>query len=318
MRQESAIDNDVLDSTPPGPLRFDRRQMLQDFDRRPFAIEHDLCSHPLLQLPRLIELATTLPAASVEYNAGDLLVNQDPSLTPRNGLSIDETLRQIETCRSWMVLKNVQDDPAYSALLDRCLDQVKPVIEDVAPNMCRRRAFVFVSSPGAITPYHVDFEYNFLLQIRGDKRIKVWAGDDLSVLSEPDRERMVSGGSRNLPYKEEFAEKANTFDLSPGQGVHVPLSSPHWVQVRDEVSISFSVTFLARPGDRIKSIHRVNAFLRRRGIDPTPVGQSRVIDALKFSLHRIAGRLESVGDRLRRLVSAGSTDRSESVDPYGE
>jgi hypothetical protein len=39
--------------------------------------------------------------------------------------SIDETIRRIEECRSWMVFKNVERDPAYRALLDTCLDQAR-------------------------------------------------------------------------------------------------------------------------------------------------------------------------------------------------
>jgi hypothetical protein len=59
--------------------------------------------------------------------------------------------------------------------------------------MTERKAFIFVSSPGAVTPYHVDFEYNFLLQIRGDKNITVFDAFDRSLLSEVQRERFVSG-----------------------------------------------------------------------------------------------------------------------------
>ena len=32
-----------------------------------------------------------------------------------------------------------------------------------------REAFIFISSPNTVTPYHMDPEYNFLLQIRGTK-----------------------------------------------------------------------------------------------------------------------------------------------------
>ncbi len=91
------------------------------FDREPFLVRHHLCDHPLFALPRLLELARALPEAQVEYNAGDLPLSQDPKLTPRNGLSIEETVRRIAECRSWMALKNVETDPAYGELLHGCL-----------------------------------------------------------------------------------------------------------------------------------------------------------------------------------------------------
>src|SRR5437870_13222115 len=91
------------------------------FDRRPFLISHHLTDHPLFALPRLVELAQRLPAKDVEYNAGNIPISLDPTLTPRNGLSVEETIRRIEDCRSWLVLKYVDQDPEYGALLERCL-----------------------------------------------------------------------------------------------------------------------------------------------------------------------------------------------------
>src|SRR5262245_3775105 len=116
-------------------LRFSPTDLRGQFDRVPFSIEHNLADHPLLQLPRLIELASALPPESVEYNAGDIPVNQDPALTPHTGLSVDETLRRIERCNSWMVLKYVGQQPEYRQLLDSCLDQIQPVVNDICPGM---------------------------------------------------------------------------------------------------------------------------------------------------------------------------------------
>ena len=268
-------------------LEVDPEVVRQRFDREPFLVAHSLQQHPLLQLPRLIELARTLPEDSVEYNSGKLELNQPAALTPRNGLSIEQTLYEIETCGSWMVLKNVEQDEKYRELLDTCLDEIQPLIEAVAPGMCRRRSFIFVSSPGATTPYHVDYEYNFLLHVRGDKTITVWNGEDRSVMSEVERERMVTGGHRNLPYKDEFAAKGKPFNLRPGMGVHVPMSSPHHVKVGDHVSISLSITFLSKPGERIRALHEANAYLRKHGITPAEVGASKSRDAVKFLTYRI-------------------------------
>lgn len=278
-------------------LRLDTSQA-EMFDRRAFQFQHGLHLHPLLQLPRIIELSRALPATSVEYNAGDLAVNQDPGLTPRTGLSIQQTLEAIETSRSWMVLKGVQQDPAYAKLLDECLDQLEPKLHARFPGMRARRAFIFVSSPGATTPYHVDFEHNFLLQIRGRKFFKVFDPGDRYVLSEEARESMVSGGHRNLAYRDDFAGLEQGFELLPGDGVHVPLSSPHWVRVGEEVSISFSVTFQSEPSNRIIAVHQLNHQLRKLGLTPTEVGRSKVIDAAKYQALRVTRKLASIKRRL--------------------
>ncbi len=272
----------------------------QLFDLQPFQLAHRLQDHPLLQLPSIIELAQRLPESSVEYNAGNLSVNQDPSRTPRTGLSVQETLRAIETAGSWMVLKFVQQDPLYCRLVDECLDQLEPMIHDRFPGMTLRRAFIFVSSPGATTPYHVDFEHNLLLQIRGRKFFQVFDPNDRFVLAETAREQMVCGGHRNIVYRDEFSGREHAFELNPGDGVHVPLSSPHWVRVGAEVSISFSVTFQTRPSSRIISAHQVNQKLRKLGLEPREVGKSPALDSLKFNALRVARKLQAIKQRLVR------------------
>ena len=283
----------------PGFLKFEREQMRTRFDREPFIVGHALCDHPLLQLPRLIKLAGALPEQSVEYNAGNIDVNQDKASTPRTGLGIEETLRRLEECNSWMVLKNVEQDPEYAALLDTCLDQVQMEIEQICPGMAGRKAYIFISSPGAITPYHVDFEYNFLLQIRGDKFMTVYNAFDRSLLSEEQRENAANGAPRNLPFRDEFLAQGTRFHLQPGDALHVPLSSPHWVKVGSSVSISFSITFHSQVSDRRIGAHRTNSLLRRLGLMPTEVGRSDTLDTIKFNAHRVLRRMQHVGRMLR-------------------
>jgi hypothetical protein len=203
-------------------LDIDRSRFASDFNTRPFGVRHGLADHPAFQLERLVELARRLPPAAVEYNAGDLPLTQDPSLTPQTGLSIEETIRRIHDARSWMVLKRVELDPEYKRILDDCLDEIAPL----APGMRGRQAFVFISSPGSVTPYHIDHEYNFLLQIRGTKHMSIF---DRSVLSEQEIERFYRGEHRNLVFDEARAADARTFELRPGAGVHVPVNAPHYV-----------------------------------------------------------------------------------------
>jgi hypothetical protein len=267
------------------------------FEREAFAVRHHLTDHRLLQLPRLIELATVLPASSVEYNLADLPFNQDYLATPRNGLTIDETIRQIEDCRSWMVLKNVEHDPRYKALLDECLEDIAPHVRETSPQLVQREAFVFVSSPRAVTPYHCDPEHNFLLQIRGDKVITIFDRRDPRAISEPQMEAMACGAHRNLPYTEDMAALGRPFLLTPGDGVHVPMYCPHWVRVGQSVSISLSVTFRSGVSARRDAALRVNARLRRFGFTPLPPGRSVWRDHVKEVVDRALGVMARAGVR---------------------
>ena len=48
--------------------------------------------------------------------------------------------------------------------------------------MLYRAGWIFVTSPHTITPFHMDKEHNFILQIKGNKRLYVWEPDDVETL----------------------------------------------------------------------------------------------------------------------------------------
>lgn len=272
-------------------LNIDRAVFASHFPGQPFLIGHRLAGHALFALPRLIELAKHQPPENVEYNAGDLPVNQDPKRTPRNGLSVEETIRRIEECRSWLVLKHVEQDPEYHDLLHDCLSTVEALLPPRFRPVCRREGFIFVSSPGSVTPYHMDDEHNFLLQVRGRKVVNLFDADDRSLLSEEEIERHFSGAHRNLSFKDEYQRKAQVFELSPGQALHFPVNAPHWVKNGAEVSVSFSITFRTRATERRETVYFVNNYLRGRGLKPAPFGQSPWRDSVKYNAWRVVRKL---------------------------
>jgi hypothetical protein len=261
------------------------------FERAPFMVSHTLSDHPLLQLPRLVELAIALPASAVEFNNADIPLSQDYLKTPRNGLSIAETLHQIENCRSWMVLKNVEHDPAYRQLLLDCLTPLRPCTEPIAPGMCLPEAFIFVSSPRAVTPFHCDPEHNFLLQIRGTKQVAVFDRENTHVVTQAQLEDKAKGAHRNLPFSEDMHRHETLFQLEPSTGLHVPMHCPHWVRVDDTVSVSFSVTFRSRFSARREAALRINSRLRRFGCEPAKPGRQPWNDELKYFADRVISRV---------------------------
>lgn len=272
-------------------VQIDESTLASSFDIHPFKVTHSLEGADLLSLPRLVELARELPASLVEYNAGKLALNQDYHATPTNGLSVEETIERIETCQSWLVLKHVQHSSRYRELLHECLRPIVDATVATFPGPCMQAAFVFVSSPGAVTPYHIDPEHNFLLQVRGTKTMAVYDRADRTVVTERQLEALSLGGHRNLPFQEQFHAREQLFQLFPGEGLHVPTLAPHWVKVGSEVSISLSVTFRTKRNLRESSVYRTNARLRRLGLSPKPPGRRAWPDTLKWAMDRVADRL---------------------------
>ena len=104
-----------------------------------------------------------------------------------------------------------------------CVDEVLAQAEPRLPGIGERAAFVFISSPSAVTPYHIDPEHNFLLQIRGWKTMSVFPEADRSLISEQELESFYSGAHRNLVFRERYQDKAEVFRLDAGVGLHVPV-----------------------------------------------------------------------------------------------
>src|SRR5438445_8279600 len=151
------------------------------FDRTPFYIRHHLAGHPLFSLERLLKLSRGLRGDQAEFYSGDVPVYTSPEQTPSTGLSLQETIRRIESCGAWVVLKNVEQDPEYRSLLDQCLDEVPDVYGSSLRGSPEPLGFISILSAKAVTPCHVDHEHNFLLPIRGSKPLH---GDQRQLLTD--------------------------------------------------------------------------------------------------------------------------------------
>ncbi len=259
----------------------------------PAALRHGLTGHSLLTLEALVDLTRILPAENVEYNAGDLPVGQDPAQTPRNGLNAEETVRRIRDCRSWLVLKNIEQSPDYHNLLESILGEVEAMIAPAHGPMHKREGFIFISSPNAVTPFHMDPEHNILLQIAGHKKLHLFPAHEGAIVTPEQHEAFHrDGGHRNLSYEEKFAPLGQPITLDPGDAVHIPLKAPHWVRVGDAVSISLSVTWRSRLSDAEARLHKANGWLRRAGFNPPPRGAAPLRDKVKSMTHRLVSAVK--------------------------
>jgi hypothetical protein len=262
------------------------------YPARPTKLAHRLIGHPLLELDAIAALAQRMRSSDVEYNAADLPIGVPQEELPANGLSIADTIRSIEENGSWMVLKLVQQDPAYRDLLRTTLAELKPVIERVSGPMLQLEGFIFVSSPDAVTPLHFDPEYNILCQTRGSKTMTVFPANDQDMMPDVFQENYHSGGPRNLGWKDEFETRGQAFDLAPGEAVYVPVTSPHWVRNGPEVSISFSITWRSRWSFHEADARAFNKRLRSLGLDPAPPRRFPQGNVLKSVAHRTLRKAE--------------------------
>ena len=232
-------------------------------------LAHNLVNDPRLALPALVALAARFPAANVEYNPGKLPIGIAPEDIPSPALSIEDTVRSIEHNGSWMVLKFIENDPEYRALLETTLAEILPMTAAITGEMLGMEGFIFISSPGAVTPFHFDPEHNILMQIRGSKVMTLFAADDENIVSGAAHEAFHLGQQhRNLKWDDRFSTAGMPVALSPGQAVYVPVKAPHWVQNGPEVSISLSVTWRSQWSYAEAEARGFNNMLRQVGLNP--------------------------------------------------
>lgn len=237
------------------------------YPQAPHILNHSLDAHALFDLDSLANLAGTLPATSIEYNRGDLPIGIDgkPGST---GRTIEDTIRHIATSNSWAVLKNVEQHPAYAALLEKLLAELRPQIEARTGAMMNMQAFIFISSPDAVTPYHFDPEHNILLQLQGSKVMTQFPAGHTRYAPDAVHEGYHSGGARELTWRDDMIRGGREFALGPGQAVYVPVMAPHFVRNGPTSSISLSITWRSEWSYAEADARGMNRLLRLAGLKP--------------------------------------------------
>ena len=225
---------------PPAVLDGEARLFRENFNRASFPFAHHLAGHPLFELPRLLELSKTLPESDIYYDAGDIRVGQRWDQTPRTQLSVAQLIDRIENAGAWILLKRANRDPRYAVILDQALAEAGGLVGARFPNKMRMRsAVILITSPNRVTSYHIDPDCNFLCQVRGEKVLHVFDRYDREVLPEEEIERFWAVDKNAAVYKEKYQDRARSYSLKPGVGVHMPVNAPHWVQNADNVSVTW-------------------------------------------------------------------------------
>jgi hypothetical protein len=258
-------------------LDVDTAQLDECFGRRSFAVRHTLADHPLLSVDAVEALADRLPAEWVRRECGDLSYENRGYVDIGNGKP-SRTIRTLVGNNTRVSLREIQQDATYAPFIRACHAEIEPRVGSREGGICGWSGYVFVTSPDATTPMHLDPEHSFLLQIRGTKRIFVAGLCDQNVLTEQVA-NYIDG--RDCDF-ERLRSASQEFLLEPGQGVYFPSFVPHWVNTNgDAPSVSFSLPFYTRFGERAAYVHRFNRRLRALGRSPRPPGASDGVDRLK-------------------------------------
>ena len=258
---------------------------------RPAVLRHRLAEHPLLQLAALRVLARRLmTTGQTKFIAKDVQPGSAFSTLTADvrGRTVDETFDDIETPGSWISMYNVETEPEYREMLWSIVGSTGSFREATDPGVFDVGGFIFVSAPPSVTPFHIDRENNFLLQIRGRKHFRVWDPADRATVPLPAVERfIVHRDLADVRYDPSCLPRALDAELGPGEGVYMPSTAPHlistephWVAPGNGVSVTIGVVFYTGATRRAARRHALNQGLRRLGLTPAEPGRLPAFDAM--------------------------------------
>ncbi|MBK8323943.1 MAG: cupin [Betaproteobacteria bacterium] len=282
----------------PGPFWLRAADSASFSTRRVCAIRHNFHEHPLMQMPALAQLAKDLvPMKQCRFirpgstQASDFYHSADDP----QGRGVEEVFRRIEEPGSWIALYNVEAVPRYRDFLEEVVSAFRPLVEPEQTGIFNVGGFIFISAPPSVTPFHIDRENNFWLQMRGRKSINVWDPSDRQAVPACEVDRfIVYAALEEVRLKDGDVERSHAFDVSVGDGVYFPSTSPHmtetvpgWTKPGDGVSVSIGVVFYTDQTRRAAYVHAWNLLLRRLGLSPSLPGESAFADSVKHPLGRL-------------------------------
>ncbi len=230
-------------------------------------LTHCLSDHPLLSREMLALAAERMNPAHVECRAADGANGGEFAHATRIADSAAETIRQIDRAGRWVMLRFAEQLPEYAELIGALQAQMEPVLAETTGKALKAVAFIFISSPGTLTPFHFDPEFNILFQIAGHKRFVTFPAAEpwLPVAQQEQFHRLEDN---LLPWEDAFRQGETVHRLAPGEAIFVPYKAPHWVQVDDEPSISISLTWRTHGSIEQDLAWHCNDWLRHRGFAP--------------------------------------------------
>jgi Cupin-like domain len=270
--------------------------VMSNYNRLAFLLKHRLQEHSAFQLDSLFALCRRMPPSEVRHRFGVVPddAHFDSSLANyRAGLTLDDAIEHLEERKAYIVIYNPETDAEYQPVIEGLLGEIGWATRSFEHCINWYSTYIFISSQHSVTPYHMDREMNFLLQIRGNKTARLWDPNDDAVMTCAERDHLFNSGNDARPtYRPELESRAAHFELAPGLGIHHPFIAPHLVHTGPELSISLAITFRTPRSDLWSDAHRFNErILRRFHLPAGRVGRSRLVDGLKAGAIRALRRI---------------------------
>ena len=253
----------------------------ENFGKKPFLFSHNLDSNELFTTSSVEKLADIWSRDGDKKGFFYLDRKFREWGSEDHKASLVEAFRHSDLSRMRMKLSFIHTQPGYSQILETMTGELSQLTGVDLPKKYKPpMETLFLSSPNEFTPYHIDSEDSFLLQIQGTKAIYIFDGSDSEILNVRDIEKYWAQNQIDL--RDEIRSRATRFEMEPGTGVHIPMHFPHMVESGPISSMSLSIGYESVGFDR--NLYRVNHQLRKLGLNPAPPGKHKVIDDTKMAV----------------------------------
>ena len=259
-------------------------------DLKSFSFQHSLGNLPALSVPGIQKLTQNLLEQKRFDQVFYRLKGKAQGSSPENAGEVLATLQSLDTAGVWLRLTRVDEinDELHELSETFYNDLSKLLNQDIRSQVMKTFVTLFISSPNAITPYHLDHTWNFLLQICGRKTVYLFDEKDPRVIRQEDKEAHYWNRFSLVENKE---VPGIAYELAPGDGAHHPVNAPHWVQNGPEISVSLSFGLCLHASNDDAKVHQVNFVLRKLGLHPVAPRKSKWRDSIKL------GAVNMISDR---------------------
>nr|BDT29341.1 cupin-like domain-containing protein [Bacteriovorax sp. HI3] len=262
----------------------------KNLDRKPFGFSHNLANHPSLSFENLSRVITTMPEEKVMFSKGLNDLNKDFEqvlVDGKKGFDLHEVIETIRTGNAYIAVRNPELDPSFKDIFEGICHDVGEFMKKngTGTKPLEPMLWLFIASPGSITPFHFDRYSNFIMQIRGSKELAVFPPRVEEVISSKELESYIDNKPAYPEWNEEKDKHAHKFNFKSGEAVHIPYTSGHYVKNgMDDISITISVFYHTEETLGWSKAMMVNNRMRRMGITPKAVGKSALLDRFKSAM----------------------------------
>lgn len=263
------LDHPLLDWTPEQGGKFG--VLAQSTPHR----VHELPWWDDASLARLIDEQPRTQLRVFQSGTDPLHRQRDHQPVDTEGANGAEILEAVKRGKLWVNLQRIDSaQPRFDELGKMLYAELQAGAPHFHP-LWINRAFLFISSPGAMVYLHADYQPNILWHLRGNKRIWIYPAYDERIVSMERLEEICAGGEDDIDFRHEFDAFGQAFDICPGETVSWPARSPHRVINGASLNVSLS-TFHETSEDYDRVLEHRSDYLMRTKL-PAARGVMRLV-----------------------------------------